>query len=34
MRHASAQSAKGQEHLIFRMVIESYAEARPIAATP
>lgn len=34
MRHASEKSAKGQDHLIFRMVIESYAVARQVAATP
>lgn len=34
MKHASERSAKGQEHLVFRMVIESYAVARPIASAP
>lgn len=34
MTHASQQKALGREHVIFRMVIESYAQARLVEATP
>lgn len=34
MTHASHQNAKGQEHVIFRLAIESYAQARLVDAAP
>lgn len=34
MSHASQMDAKGQEHLVFRFVIESYGVARPLTSAP
>lgn len=34
MTHASQQKALGREHVIFRLTIESYAQARLVEATP
>ena len=34
MTHASQEKAKGKEHVIFRMVIESYAQARLVDVGP
>lgn len=34
MKHAAEQRAKGQEHEVFRMVIESYAVVRQVTSAP